>query len=44
MVGYGSEFCNVSPKRETLLPKHPDTAKKKKHLADNTKKINQRYI
>jgi len=40
MVGYGSEFCDVSPKREILLPKHPDTATKKKNLADNTKEIN----
>jgi hypothetical protein len=29
MVGCGSEFCDVSPKREILLPKHPDTARKK---------------
>jgi hypothetical protein len=29
MVGCGSEFCDVSPKREILLPKHPDKATKK---------------
>jgi hypothetical protein len=32
MVGCGSEFCNVSPKREILLPKHPDRATKKKYI------------
>jgi len=48
MVGCGSEFCNVSPKREILLPKHPDRAiKKKVHLADIAKKLIediQRYV